>query len=185
MNIIDLFSLQGTLFAMMLIGAWLKKRGIIDAEGERCLTDLCVNIVIPCNIFKSCLIEFNMSIFKSCSLLLISAVILQALCLTLNQFIFNRYESQQKKVLQYCTIVPMSGFLVHPWLAYFMVDLISLLRQMRNALLSLILVPWYLSRSSRILRYPLSGLSVWIFSIRSAIRSFSRTLRPTFPESQR
>lgn len=114
MNILDLFSLQGTLFAMMLIGAWLKKRGIIDDNGKRCLTDLCVNIVIPCNIFKSCLIEFNMGIFKSCSLLLLSAIILQALCLTLNKFIFNRYEPQQKKVLQYCTIVPMSGFLGNP-----------------------------------------------------------------------
>lgn len=114
MNILDLFSLQGTLFAMMLIGAWLKKRGIIDDNGKRCLTDLCVNIVIPCNIFKSCLIEFNMGIFKSCSLLLLSAIILQVLCLLLNKFIFNRYEPQQKKVLQYCTIVPMSGFLGNP-----------------------------------------------------------------------
>lgn len=114
MNILDLFSLQGMLFAMMLIGAWLKKRGVIDENGKRCLTDLCVNIVIPCNIFKSCLIEFNMGIFKSCSLLLLSAIILQALCLTLNKFIFNRYDVQQKKVLQYCTIVPMSGFLGNP-----------------------------------------------------------------------
>jgi len=99
---------------MMLIGAWLKKRGIIDDNGKKCLTDLCVNIVIPCNIFKSCLIEFNMGIFKSCAMLLLSAVILQLLCLTLNKFIFNRYPSQQKKVLQYCTIVPMSGFLGNP-----------------------------------------------------------------------
>jgi predicted permease len=71
-------------------------------------------MVIPCNIFKSCLIEFNMGIFKSCAMLLLSAVILQCLCLTLNKFIFNRYAPQQKKVLQYCTIVPMSGFLGNP-----------------------------------------------------------------------
>lgn len=114
MDILELFSLQGTLFAMMLIGAWLKKRGIIDDNGKKCLTDLCVNMVIPCNIFKSCLIEFNMGIFKSCAMLLLSAVILQILCLTLNKFVFNRYAPQQKKVLQYCTIVPMSGFLGNP-----------------------------------------------------------------------
>lgn len=114
MRIWDLFQLQGTLFAMMLIGAYLKKRGIIDGNGKKCLTDLCVNVVIPCNIFKSCLIEFNMGIFRSCALLLASAVIMQLLCLTLNRFIFNRYPTQQKKVLQYCTIVPMSGFLGNP-----------------------------------------------------------------------
>ena len=109
----DLISLQGTLFAMMLIGAWLKKRGIIDENGKRCLTDLCVNIIIPCNIFRSCLIEFNMEIFRACGLLL-SAVLLQMLCLLFNRFLFNRYPPQRKKVLQYCTIVPMSGFLGNP-----------------------------------------------------------------------
>ena len=110
----DLISLQGTLFAMMLIGAWLKKQGIIDENGKRCLTDLCVNIIIPCNIFRSCLIEFNMEIFRACGLLLLSAVLLQMLCLLLNRFLFNRYPPQRKKVLQYCTIVPMSGFLGNP-----------------------------------------------------------------------
>lgn len=114
LNLLDLFSLQGTLFAMMLIGALLKKSGVIDEKGKKCLTDLCVNVVIPCNIFKSCLIEFNQTIFQSCALLLLSAVVMQAVCLALNQFLFFRYPPQQKKVLQYCTIVPMSGFLGNP-----------------------------------------------------------------------
>lgn len=114
MDILSLFSLQGTLFAMMLIGALLKKRGIIDRSGERCLTDLCVNIIIPCNIFRSCLIRFDMEIFRVCARLLLSAVLLQILCLVLNKVLFNQYPRQRKKVLQYCTIVPMSGFLGNP-----------------------------------------------------------------------
>lgn len=42
LNLLDLFSLQGTLFAMMLIGALLKKSGVIEESGKKCLTDLCV-----------------------------------------------------------------------------------------------------------------------------------------------
>ena len=114
MSIVELGSLQLTLFALMLTGAVLKKRGVIDEAGKRCLSDLCINIVIPCNIFKSCLIEFNMDILRSCSLLLLSAVLMQVLCLLLNRSLFERYDSQRKKVLQYCTIVPMSGFLGNP-----------------------------------------------------------------------
>ncbi len=114
MNLIDLLSLQGALFAMMLLGLWLKKRGVISEDGKQCLTDLCLNIIIPCNIFKSCLIEFNLEILRACGMLLLSAVILQLVCLLLNRWIFNRYEPRQKKVLQYCTIVPMSGFLGNP-----------------------------------------------------------------------
>lgn len=114
MKLTDLISLQGTLFAMMLIGAWMKRRGIIDENGKRCLTDLCVNVIIPCNIFRSCLIEADLEIFRACGLLLLSAFLLQLLCLGLNRFLFNRYPPQRKKVLQYCTIVPMSGFLGNP-----------------------------------------------------------------------
>ena len=110
----NILQLQGTLFAMMLIGAWMKKRGIISAEGKRCLTELCVNVVIPCNIFKSCLIALDLEILRTCGVLLVSAFVMQCVCLTLNKFLFNRFPSQQKKVLQYCTIVPMSGFLGNP-----------------------------------------------------------------------
>ena len=110
----ELASLQLTLFAMMLIGALLRKKGIIDDGGKRCLSDLCINVVIPCNIFRSCLIEFNAGILQQCGMLLLCAVLMQVLCLVLNRFLFNRYAPQQRKVLQYCTIVPMSGFLGNP-----------------------------------------------------------------------
>lgn len=114
MSILDLGSLQLTLFAMMLAGALMKKKGVIDEAGKRCLSELCINLVIPCNIFKSCLIQFNMDILRSCAVLLLSAVLLEVLFLVLNRFLFNRYDAQRKKVLQYCTIVPMSGFLGNP-----------------------------------------------------------------------
>lgn len=114
MDILSLFSLQGTLFLLMLCGAWLKRRGVITEEGKTCLTDLCVSVIIPCNIFKSCLITFNLEIFRMCGLLLLSAVLMQFFCLLLNRHLFNRFPPQQKKVLQYCTIVPMSGFLGNP-----------------------------------------------------------------------
>ena len=91
MDIATLFSLQGTLFAMMLIGAWLKKRGIIDEDGKRCLTDLCINIIIPCNIFKSCLTEFNTDVFREFGLLLLAGVLIQSLSLLLNKWLYNRY----------------------------------------------------------------------------------------------
>ena len=114
MSILELGSLQLTLFAMMLIGALLKKKDIIDENGKKCLADLCINVVIPCNIFKSCLIELDAGVLKSCAMLFVSAVIMQLLCLALNRFLFDRYDAQRKKVLQYCTIVPMSGFLGNP-----------------------------------------------------------------------
>ncbi|MBQ4425972.1 MAG: AEC family transporter [Firmicutes bacterium] len=114
MKLTDLFSLQGTLFALMLIGAFFKKRGIISEEGKKCLSDLCLNIIIPCNIFKSCLIDLEPGIFRTCGLLLVSGLFLQLMALGLNRVLYNRCAETQKKVLQYCTLVPMSGFLGNP-----------------------------------------------------------------------
>lgn len=99
MSVLELGSLQLTLFAMMLIGALLKKKDIIDENGKKCLADLCINVVIPCNIFKSCLIELDAGVLKSCAMLLVSAVVMQLLCLALNRFLFDRYDAQRKKVL--------------------------------------------------------------------------------------
>ena len=114
MDLATLFSLQGSLFAMMLTGAWLKKRGLIDENGKRCLTDLCINVIIPCNIFKSCLTDLDAGVFREFGLLLLAGVLIEGLSMLLNQWLFNRYSPQRKKVLQYCALVPNSGFLGNP-----------------------------------------------------------------------
>ena len=114
MNIWQLFHLQGSLFLMILAGVVLKRLGILDANGKKTLTDLCVDIVIPCNIIKSFLVEFQPDVLRSCGALLVVGFLLQILCVIFNKFLFNRYPDQQRKVLQYCTIVSMAGFLGNP-----------------------------------------------------------------------
>lgn len=114
MNLLDLFQLQGTLFAMMLVGAICKKTGILNENGKQSLTDLCIHVIIPCNIFQSCLLTFSRELFYSCGLLLLTGILMQLLCLLLNRSLFHHYPPQQKKVLQYSTLVPMSGFLGNP-----------------------------------------------------------------------
>ena len=111
MSFIDLCQIQATLFIMILAGLWLKKKGYIDEAGKRSLTDVVINIIIPCNIIKSCLIEFNSSIFNTCRDIFISAVLIQIVYLIFNQFLYNSFSEKRKKVLQYSTIVPNGGFL--------------------------------------------------------------------------
>ena len=70
MELLELFTIQGTLFLMILVGALVKKLGIVDEAGRRCLTDLCINVIIPCNILKSCLIDIDSSVLRACGILL-------------------------------------------------------------------------------------------------------------------
>ncbi|WP_432641916.1 AEC family transporter [Acidaminococcus sp.] len=114
MDILRLANLQITLFLLILAGLLLKKKGILDKEGKRCLTDLCVNVVIPCNILKSCLAPLGNDVLNTCGRILLAAFFMQAVYLVLNRFLFNRYTEGRKKVLQYCTIASNGGFLGNP-----------------------------------------------------------------------
>lgn len=114
MDIIRLGNLQLSLFLMILIGLFLRKKNIVDEPGKRCLTDVCVDVIIPCNIIKSCLMPFEGNIFETCGRILAAGAILQLIFMGLNHFLFNRYPDTQKKVLQYGTLVSNSGFLGYP-----------------------------------------------------------------------
>lgn len=111
MELLDLFNIQGTLFLMILVGALVKKLGIVDEAGRRCLTDLCINVIIPCNILKSCLIDIDPSVLRACGILLAVALAIQFVSVALNQVLYKKYPDAQRKVLQYCTLVSNGGFL--------------------------------------------------------------------------
>ena len=111
MSFLELCQVQVTLFLMILIGTLLKKKGIIDNNGERCLTDLVIGIIIPCNIIKSCLMKFNLSIFNTCKAVFLSAIAIQIVYFIFNKFLYNGFSAKRKKVLQYSTIVPNGGLL--------------------------------------------------------------------------
>lgn len=110
----QLFHLQGMLFLMVLVGLVLKRRGVIDEAGKRCLTDLCVDVIIPCSIVKAFLMDLDPSVLRSSALLLAVGTGMQLICMVLNRFLFNRFPTQQKKVLQYCTLCSNGGFLGNP-----------------------------------------------------------------------
>jgi predicted permease len=114
MNLIDLFTLQGTLFLLMLLGALLKKIGFVTDEGKRCLSNLVVYVILPCTIFKSCFVETGPDFFKTGSLLLFVSLTIEVASLGLNRILYNRYDEDRRKVLKYGTIVPNSGFLGTP-----------------------------------------------------------------------
>ena len=111
MELLELFNIQGTLFLMILVGALVKKLGIVDEAGQRCLTDLCVNVIIPCNILKSCLIDLDSSVLRACEILVVVALAIQIISVILNKFLYKNYPEAQNKVLKYCTLVSNGGFL--------------------------------------------------------------------------
>ena len=92
MDLGDLLTLQGTLFLLMLLGAYLTKKGVITKEGKRCLTDLVVYVILPCTIFKSCFVDTGTNFAAVGALLLLLSLVIEVGSLFFNQVLYRRLQ---------------------------------------------------------------------------------------------
>lgn len=106
--------MQGMLFLLMIIGAVLKKIGIITEEGKSVLADLVIYVTLPCSILKSFEIEFSEAILESSAIILLASCLIQAGCYVLNLFLYRGIEPAKKKVLRYATMTSNAGILGNP-----------------------------------------------------------------------
>ena len=114
MNFNNLFNMQGMLFAVMLLGLFLRKKGIITNEGKALLTDLVIDVTLPASILKAFQIEFSMDILKSCIVIFILAIVIQIFSWAVGFILYPGFDPKHKKVLQYATICSNAGILGNP-----------------------------------------------------------------------
>ena len=88
-EISSLLTLQGQLALLTLIGFFLARKGIINAQGRKCLTDLLINIILPANIIQSFLVEFSWDVLKSSASILVISLALQIGCVVLCALGYN------------------------------------------------------------------------------------------------
>lgn len=114
MDFFELFNLQLSLFILIIVGLVLKRIGIIDNAGKRSLTELCLNVIIPCNIIKSFFVQQDASALRYGFNLVVIGFIIQGMYIFLNRFIYNKYPEKTKQVLQCAMVISMGGFLGNP-----------------------------------------------------------------------
>lgn len=114
MGTAKLISLQLRMFLIMLVGLFFRKKNIISEEGKKNLTDLVIYLILPCNIVKSFLIEFDGSTLKNFGLILIISVLIQIFCAILAKLLYRRTTEGHRPVLKYATVASNSGFLGNP-----------------------------------------------------------------------
>ena len=110
----ELISLQLRMFIVMLVGLFFRKKNIISAEGKKTLTDLVIYLILPCNIVKSFMIEFDGEVLKNFGLVFVISIGIQVMCAVLARLLYYRVAPGRKAVLQYGTIVSNAGFLGNP-----------------------------------------------------------------------
>lgn len=114
MNLSNLLQMQGVLILIMVLGLILGKQGTINPEGRKLLTDLVINVTLPCSIVKSFLVEFDVGILQSCISIFLAAIVIQFLGMALSHVLYPGYDGPRKRVLQYATICSNAGILGNP-----------------------------------------------------------------------
>ena len=113
-SFIHLAELQGLLLLLLVIGLVMRKTGTITDAGKKSLTDLIINMILPCNIIYSFMIDFSYQIFISCGVVLLISVLIQLMCTTISRFCYNKVGDGKKEVLQYATVCSNAGFMGNP-----------------------------------------------------------------------
>lgn len=107
----NLLNLQFLIFVTMLIGIVARKKGIISEQGKKSLTNLCVNVILPCNIIGSFCMEMDYNILISSLQILLIAIAIQIVCIFLGKLCYAHVNDDQKSILKYATICSNAGFM--------------------------------------------------------------------------
>lgn len=109
-----LLELQMMMFLLIAAGIILRKRNIIPVEGKGILTDLVMDLILPCNIIHSFQIEFTHELLLAGLQVLTVSLVLQLFCTLISAVCYNKVPKRQKMILQYGTVCSNAGFLGNP-----------------------------------------------------------------------
>ena len=107
-------NLMGMMFLLIMTGFMLRKFGLITDAGKKCITDVLLYAILPCNIIKAFTADLGSDRWREFAVLLVVAVAVQVLALIICHFCYNRMNAGEKAVYQYATVCSNSGFLGNP-----------------------------------------------------------------------
>ena len=114
MELEGLLDLQIMMFLLMALGAYLRKKNIITKDGKNMLTDLVIDVILPCNIVASFCVELEMQTLKASLNVLLISTLLQLLCTFLSAFCYGGVPKEKRVIMQYGTVCSNAAFLGNP-----------------------------------------------------------------------
>lgn len=109
-----MLNLQLSLFAIMLVGFFCRKKGLIDPKTRGVLSDLLINIILPCNIISSFDIEVTDKLLKSAGMVFAIYMGVQFFSYLVSLVAYRKVPMDQQVILRHGTITSNAGFLGNP-----------------------------------------------------------------------
>ena len=108
------FTMQILLLCLILAGLITTKARLIDENSRSSLSDLILNVFLPCNILSS-FFDTSRSKLPSLGIIILISTVTLLFCFLLGKhLLYRRATSEQKKVLLYATIISNASFLGNP-----------------------------------------------------------------------
>ncbi len=114
MEMQGLLELQLMMFVLMGAGIAARKKNIVTKEGKKVLTDLVIDIILPCNIISSFYVELDYELLAAGAQVLLISIILQIFCTLVSATCYKHVPKRQRMILQYGTVCSNAGFLGNP-----------------------------------------------------------------------
>lgn len=109
-----MLNLQLSLFAIMLVGFFCRKKGLIDPKTRGVLSDLLINIILPSNIISSFDIEVTDKLLKSAGMVFAIYMGVQFFSYLVSLVAYRKVPMDQQVILRHGTITSNAGFLGNP-----------------------------------------------------------------------
>lgn len=111
MDFSALVNFQLMSFILLAVGAYFRKKGVLNAVSTKTLTDLLIMVFLPCSIFTSFNKELDADFIKISIMLIFVSSIAHIGCLILSHFIYNWVPEDKRTILKSGTIISNSGIM--------------------------------------------------------------------------
>ena len=108
------FHLVGKLMILMGAGVLLRTKRILTEEGKRQLTDLIIDLVLPCSIVASFLTDLTIEQIRQGLILFLLSIGIQIFSFLFGLAAYRRCRKEHRTVMQYGTVCSNSGILGTP-----------------------------------------------------------------------
>ena len=114
MDVLNIWTLQGQLFALLAVGAALRHFKVLGESSKAVLTDLVLYVTLPCSIILSFQIEVTGDLFLTLAVVFAVSVVMQLVAFVLSRTLFAKSEESKRKVLRYGILISNAGFIGLP-----------------------------------------------------------------------
>lgn len=113
---LTMVQLQLMLFTLIIAGIIVKKTGILDEKSRKALSDLLINIILPCNIINSFIGDLVISseLMENCVIAIIISILIQLFATYGSRLFFLKFPREEKSIMSYGMICSNSSFIGLP-----------------------------------------------------------------------